>query len=97
LIWDAGAPVGFVNSRNFVLSAGWWDGDPLNGGNFLFNEPDINLPYTATVTEGGTPSVPEPSSLWLLLGGVVATTCLHFFRQQSQRRAPKVHNPSRQP
>src|ERR1035438_405625 len=45
LIWDVGAPAGFVNSGNFVLSGEWWDGDPLNGGNFLFSEPDINLPY----------------------------------------------------
>ena len=28
LTWDGGAPVGFVNSGNFVLSAQWWDGDP---------------------------------------------------------------------
>ncbi|MBS1857497.1 MAG: PEP-CTERM sorting domain-containing protein [Acidobacteria bacterium] len=90
LTWDSGAPVGFVNSGNFVLSAGWWDGDPLNGGNFLFNEPDINLPYTATVTEGGPATVPEPSALWLLLTGLVATAWLKLFRRHPMRRVPRA-------
>ena len=70
LIWDVGAPAGFVNSGNFVLSGEWWDGDPLNGGNFLFSEPDISLPYSATVTEEG-PGTTEPSTWWLCLGVLV--------------------------
>ena len=72
LLWDVGAPAGFVNSGNFVLSSQWWDGDPLNGGSFLFDELDISLPYSATVTED-TSGVPEPSTWWLGLGAIVAT------------------------
>jgi hypothetical protein len=70
LQWDPSAPVGFVNSGNFVLSGQWWDGDPLNGGNFIANATDTLSPYSATVT--GSSSVPEPSSFLLLASGIVA-------------------------
>jgi hypothetical protein len=43
LQWDVSAPVGFVNIGNFTLSGEWWDGDPLNGGNFIAAAPDIAL------------------------------------------------------
>ncbi len=69
LLWDVSAPVGFVNSGNFTLSGQWWDGDPLNGGNFVANAPDIALAYSATVTSQ-TGAVPEPSSLVLLACGL---------------------------
>jgi hypothetical protein len=84
LVWDIGAPVGFVNSGNFVLSGQWWDGDPLNGGNFLFSEPDISLPYAATVIDGGAPSVPEPSTWSLCLGALAAVVCLRLVRKRSR-------------
>jgi protein-disulfide isomerase len=70
LLWDLSAPVGFANSGNFVLSGQWWDGDPLNGGNFFADAPDLSLAYTATVT--GSVSAPEPSSFLLLAGGIAA-------------------------
>jgi hypothetical protein len=69
LQWDVSAPVGFVNSGDFTLSGEWWDGDPLNGGNFVAVAPDIALPYSATVT-AETSGVPEPSSFLLLACGV---------------------------
>jgi len=74
LVWDASAPLGFVNSGNFVLSGQWWDGDPLNGGSLIADAPDTALPYTATVSgQGGT--VPEPVGLgFLSLGIVLAAT-----------------------
>jgi protein-disulfide isomerase len=75
LLWDSSAASGFVNSGDFVLSGQWWDGDPLNGGNFIANAPDISLPYTATVNAsggGGGGGVPEPSSLVLWASGIVA-------------------------
>jgi len=78
LTWDAGAPDGFVNSGNFVLSGQWWDGDPFNGGSFLFDEPDINLPYSATVT--GSSDIPEPSASLLV---VVALAVLALFKKCS--------------
>lgn len=64
LTWDADAPVGFVNFGSFVLSAEWWDGDPLAGGQFLALADDISLNYSALVTQ-----VPElPPAAMLLLG-----------------------------
>lgn len=57
--WDASAPAGFVNSGFFILSAQWWDGDPLAGGNFLTDALDESAAYSATVL--GSPSVPEPT------------------------------------
>ena len=86
LQWDVSAPVGFVNSGNFVLSGQWWDGDPLNGGNFIADAPDISLPYSATVT-APTGTVPEPSSFFLLasaLGTIIGFRTARN-RRQSQR------------
>jgi hypothetical protein len=86
LQWDVSAPIGFVNSGNFTLSGEWWDGDPLNGGNFIAAAPDIALPYSATVTEGGTATVPDPSS-WLLC----LTTLLAFACRRLLVRRRNVH------
>jgi hypothetical protein len=83
LQWDVSVPIGFVNSGNFVLSGQWWNGDPLNGGNFIADAPDISLPYTATVTS--TTTSPEPSSLWLL--GLPLATILVFKAGLRRRRA----------
>jgi hypothetical protein len=66
LQWDASAPVGFLNSGNFVLSGQLWNGDPLNGGSFIANIPDISLAYSASVSGTGPPPVPEPSTFLLL-------------------------------
>ena len=82
LQWDPSAPVGFVNSGDFVLSGQWWDGDPFGGGNFITDAPDISLPYLASVT--GSASVPEPGSFFLFAGGILLMTgCrrLHGFRR----------------
>jgi hypothetical protein len=62
LQWDPSAPVGTVNSGNFVLSGEWWDGDPFNGGNFITDATDTALPYSATVS-AATSGTPEPSTL----------------------------------
>jgi len=70
LTWDNGAPVGFVNSGNFTLSAQWWTGDPLNGGMFIMDATDSLAAYSATVAASGT--VPEPSAVLLLLAGLGA-------------------------
>jgi hypothetical protein len=69
LQWDSSVPVGFVNAGNFVLSGQWWDGDPLNGGNFVGDAPDTSLPYSA-VASSPVSSVPEPWSFWLLMIGL---------------------------
>jgi hypothetical protein len=67
--WDSSAPGGSVNSGNFVLSGEWWDGDPLNGGNFIADAIDTSAAYTARVNTGSS-SAPEPSSL------AMAMSCL---------------------
>lgn len=84
LDWDAGAPPGFVNSGYFVLSGGWWDGNPLAGGNFLFTEPEVSLPYTATVS-GGVQGVPEPSTWLLCLGGLVPIAFRNHLKKKGRR------------
>jgi hypothetical protein len=71
LQWDPSAPVGFVNSGDFILSGQWYEGDPFNGGNYIADATDTLLPYSAAVT-GSVSGVPEPSSFLLLAGGIVA-------------------------
>lgn len=66
LVLDNSASPGAADSGTFVLSAGWWNGDPLNGGSFVMDAPDAGQAYSATVT-----ATPEPASLLLLLTGLV--------------------------
>jgi len=68
LQWDPSAPIGTVNSGNFVLSGELWDGDPFNGGTFIADALDTSAAYTATVT--GSESTPEPGSFPLLASGL---------------------------
>lgn len=58
MTWAASAPLGFVNSGTFDLSAQWWSGDPLPGGSLVSSALDAFQSYSATVT-------PEPSSIGL--------------------------------
>lgn len=71
LQWDISAPSGSVNAGTFVLSGQWWNGDPLNGGNLIAAATDVALPYSATVSGGSGPVMPEPVSLLLFLCGIV--------------------------
>lgn len=66
ITWDSGAPDGFVNTGNFVLSAQWWDGDPLSGGTEIAAAPDASAAYSATAS-AVVNNAPEPSA-WLLAG-----------------------------
>lgn len=86
LIWDPGAPVGFVNGGNFTLSGEWWDGDPLNGGNLIAAAPDVSLAYSATVTQGSSSAVPEPSS-WVLF---VSAISVMFWRRLAVRNRKMI-------
>jgi hypothetical protein len=75
LTWDASAPAGAVESGSFVLSAEWWTGDPLAGGQLAFTATPLTQPYQATV-------VPEPGTgallgLALLVAGGVARVRRH--------------------
>jgi hypothetical protein len=51
---DLSAPVGFTNSGAFVISADFYNGDPLNGGTFVNSADDQIQGYTVIVS-------PEPS------------------------------------
>lgn len=68
LTWDPTAPAGFVNSGVFTVSAEWWTGDPLAGGQFISLAIDQSAAYSAGVTPSAT--VPEPTSLLLVLPGL---------------------------
>lgn len=60
--WDADAPAQFVNAGTFTIYAGWYDGDPFNGGEPLEEAAPVTVPYRATV-------VPEPASMCALALG----------------------------
>lgn len=77
LSWDRGAPVGFVNFGDFLLTAEWFDGDPLAGGSLVETATDILLSYSATVIQGS--AIPEPPMAALF---VLAATILWRRRQR---------------
>lgn len=73
LTWDLDAPVGFVNSGLFTAGADWYDGDPFGGGLFLDTAGQRSTPYSATATAmAASASVPEPSTLLLMVSGILA-------------------------
>lgn len=74
LTWDITAPNGFANSGTFILSADWYDGDPLGGGSWNGTAPDQNAAYTATVTSA---AVPEPATWLLLVSGLAGVVALN--------------------
>ena len=66
LTWDPLAADGTTNLGAFVLSAEFWDGDPLVGGStFLASADPQSAPYSATVVA----PVPEPGTLALMSTG----------------------------
>jgi len=65
LLWDTSAALGFSNSGTFVLSGEWWTDNPLDGGVFIEDAPDVNASYTASVN-----TVPEPATFWILFTGL---------------------------
>jgi hypothetical protein len=84
ITWDALAPIGLVERGSVILSAEFWDGDPLDlsaPGSFLSLADDQSAAFTATVT-GPTP-VPEPGTLLLMGSGAVALLRRHRKRRQA--------------
>jgi hypothetical protein len=77
--WDLGAAVGSVDSGVFVASADWYDADPFDGGEFLDAAGQRSTPYSATVA-GPIASVPEPSTLFLMLAGMVVLVIMTSVR-----------------
>lgn len=72
LEWEGVVPVGFVNFGDFLLTAEWYDNDPLAGGSLVETAIDLRLAYSAIVTPQQSEPVPEPSTLVLLVlvGGI---------------------------
>ena len=65
LTWDSSAPLGFMNTGDFVLTAEWWTGDPLAGGTFQSTAPDASQSYSATAT-------PELATIGLIASPLLA-------------------------
>ena len=65
LTWDTNAPLGFVNSGMFVVTAEWCDASGQ-----CMAAPDQTVAYSATVTANS--AVPEPATLVLLGTGLAA-------------------------
>jgi hypothetical protein len=63
LTWDASVPANTVESGTFVVNAEWWNGDPLNGGQFESFASTANVQYSAS-------AVPEPGTAALLVTGI---------------------------
>ncbi|MFH1856174.1 MAG: PEP-CTERM sorting domain-containing protein [Candidatus Omnitrophota bacterium] len=66
-VWDVNAPLGFVNSGEFIISGDWCDADPYdieNPGSCFASE-ELSQGYTATC-------IPEPSTVILLSSGMLA-------------------------
>jgi len=84
IVWDETVPAGFVNVGTFTLSAQWWSGDPLNGGQFLATAPSEGQPYTASLT-----TTPEPATLGLIGLFFLVLGAAHLHGGASMRRRSK--------
>lgn len=80
IVWDASAPAGFMNSGNFSVSAEWWSGDPLSGGQFRFAASGSTQPYVASVMSSA--ATPEPGTVVLLSLPLLA--CFLFGRRRNR-------------
>ena len=78
IAWNTNAPGGYVNSGNFVLSAQWWNGDPLAGGRFQFAAPDSSQPYNATAAS------PEPGTITLIALPLLVFGVMGVWRRRKQ-------------
>lgn len=89
IMWDANAPVGFTNIGVFVLSAEFWDADPLAqaNANFVSLALDQSAGYSATVAAPPTTPIPEPATL--LLTGIGAAGIL--LRRRRCKPGPAQH------
>lgn len=82
LTWDSDAAVGFVNAGEFLLTAQWYDGDPLAGGVLVESAEAIRLMYSAMVDARPDGEVAEPEALLLLAAGLLGLW--------GRRRAPTL-------
>ncbi len=77
LTWDASAPRGTVESGNFLLSAEWWNGDPLAGGQLAFAASSQSQPYQATVA-------PEPGTVTLMTSALLLVGVSRVLRRRGR-------------
>jgi hypothetical protein len=84
LQWNSDAPIGFTDAGNFIASAEFYSGDPLSGGAFVADASNLSAPYSAKVGSGGA-TVPEPSSLYLVVSGMLSIALASVFRRRSRR------------
>ena len=82
LTWDVDAPINYVNSGSFIITSGWYDGDPFNGGNLVGDAGTKTAFYSATVVS----TTPEPSSLVTLLIGSSLLVFNLVTRQGNRRK-----------
>jgi hypothetical protein len=84
ILWSSNAPLGFVNSGTFTLSAQWWSGNPTNGGTLIGAAPGTSVPYSASLT-----AVPEPGTLGLttVLGLGLLAASAHRVRRVKKIQA----------
>ena len=85
LQWNSDAPIGFTDAGDFIASAEFYSGDPLSGGSFLAGASDLSAPYSAKVGSGGA-IVPEPSSFYLVVVGMLCMRLASVCRRRSRRR-----------
>jgi hypothetical protein len=84
LQWNSDAPIGFTDAGNFIASAEFYSGDPLSGGSFVADASDLSAPYSAIVGSGGA-TVPEPSSFYLVVSGMLSMALASVYRRRSRR------------
>jgi hypothetical protein len=80
LSWDSDTPDNFVNTGMFVLTAQWWDGDPLGGGALAGDAESLNLPYSALAAPAQP--VPEPGAPLLMAAGMAALLTARRYRRR---------------
>jgi PEP-CTERM motif len=83
LTWDAGAAVGFTNVGQFVITANFWDADPLAGEAIFLGSLTRYIDYSASVTPEA--HVPEPGTLVLVASGAAAAVLRRRYRPTFRR------------
>lgn len=81
LSWDTGAPENFVNAGVFVLTAEWWNGDPLGGGALAGLAESLSLNYSALAAPGPDEPLPEPGAPALMAAGLASLLAARRYRQ----------------
>ena len=71
LTWDENTPLGFLNAGFFTLNVEFFNGDPLNNGQFLSAPERAFSGYSAIFAESGFNPIPEPKTTMLFLTNIL--------------------------